>query len=175
MTKKGKFSEGLLDEGAIFKGLKIKPGQTILDAGCGTGYMAKKFSKVVGKTGKVYALDHDEHFITLLQGEVTGTNIEAMIGDICSTTSLQECSIDLVYLSTVFHIFSPVQIVRFVQEVARILRPDGTLAIMNIRKEDTLFGPPVEMRSSPEELREKNLACSNKMCCSQWALLYAAV
>jgi ubiquinone/menaquinone biosynthesis C-methylase UbiE len=44
MTKKRKFSEGLLDTRKIIDTLEIGLGQIILDAGCGNGYMAKKFS-----------------------------------------------------------------------------------------------------------------------------------
>lgn len=151
----GRFSEGLLNDTKILVNLNICAGQNILDAGCGNGYMSKKFSDLVGKTGKIYALDSDRESIANLKKEVEGTNIEAFVGDITKTTGLEASSIDLIYLSTVFHIFSKSQIKNFVGEIKRILKPDARLAIVNIRKEDTPFGPPVEMRSSPEELREK--------------------
>ncbi len=35
----GKFSEGLLNDDIILEILNICPGQTILDAGCGNGYI----------------------------------------------------------------------------------------------------------------------------------------
>lgn len=155
MTKKRKFSEGLLDTKKIITALEISLGQTILDAGCGNGYMAKIFSTLVGETGKVYALDSDSHSINSLKTEVEGSNIEPLTGDISTTTTLKECSMDLVYLSTVFHIFSDDQVICFDREVRRILRSNGILAIVNIVKEETPFGPPVSMRSSPEELRKK--------------------
>jgi ubiquinone/menaquinone biosynthesis C-methylase UbiE len=151
----GKFSEGLLNDEKILANLDICVGQTILDAGCGNGYMAKKFSELVGKTGKIYALDPDKQSIANLKIEVEMTNIEAFVGDITKPTRLKAASIDLVYLSTVFHIFSESQIEGFVTEIKRILKPNARLAIVNIKKEDTPFGPPVEMRSSPEELRQK--------------------
>ncbi|MBT5973980.1 class I SAM-dependent methyltransferase, partial [Desulfobacula sp.] len=47
----------------ILENLNICLGQTILDAGCGNGYMAIKFSKLMGNTGKIYALDVDKAFI----------------------------------------------------------------------------------------------------------------
>jgi ubiquinone/menaquinone biosynthesis C-methylase UbiE len=150
-----KFSEGLLDDEIILQYLKINPGQTILDAGCGNGYMAKKFSVLVGNSGKIYALDPDKESINKLRKEVEKTNIEALVGDITKTTEIKKGSIDLVYLSTVFHIFSDTQIVGFDKEVKRILKPKAKLAVINIKKENTPFGPPMEMRSSPEELRQK--------------------
>jgi ubiquinone/menaquinone biosynthesis C-methylase UbiE len=150
-----KFSEGLLNDEMILANLNICAGQTILDAGCGNGYMAKKFSELVGDTGKIYALDPDRGSITNLKKEAENSNIEAFVGDITKPTGLIASSIDLVYLSTVFHIFSEAQIEGFVTEIKRILKPNARLAIINIKKEDTSFGPPIKMRSSPEELRQK--------------------
>ncbi|KQC06880.1 MAG: hypothetical protein APR62_07350 [Smithella sp. SDB] len=63
----GKFSEGLLNNEKILANLDRRPGQTILDAGCGNGYMAKKFSEIVGNTRKIYALDPDNQSIANLK------------------------------------------------------------------------------------------------------------
>ena len=82
-------------------------------------------------------------------------NIDAFVGDITKKTDLMTSSIDLVYLSTVFHIFSRIQIVGFEKEIKRILKPKAQLAIVNIHKKGTPFGPLLEIRSSPEELRQK--------------------
>ena len=54
---RGKSSESILDKVAILKALDVRTGQTILDAGCGNGYMAKEFAELTGETGKVYALE----------------------------------------------------------------------------------------------------------------------
>jgi tRNA A58 N-methylase Trm61 len=59
-----KFTEGLLDHELILKALNIRPGQTILDAGCGNGYMSKLFSNEVTQCGIVYALEQDQYYIT---------------------------------------------------------------------------------------------------------------
>jgi len=71
---RGKFTQGLLDNEQILRALKITPGQTILDAGCGNGYMSKLFSNEVTQSGKIYALDHDPHFIKALKNETQGSN-----------------------------------------------------------------------------------------------------
>lgn len=155
MAKKRKFTEGFLSDEHILNVLKISAGQTILDAGCGNGYMAIKFSKLVGHTGEIYAIDPDKVSISIFQKEVENSNITARVGDITKPTIFDKCSIDLVYLSTVFHIFSNEQVEGFVNEIKRILKPNGTLAIVNINKEETSFGPPIERKSSPEELKQK--------------------
>jgi len=149
----GKFTEGLLDNKLILKALNIKPGQTILDAGCGNGYMSKLFSNEVSLSGKIYAIDPDKHFIKILMNEIKGTNIEAMAGDISGPTQLCKSSIDLIYVSAVIHAFSKSQITGFLHEVKRLLKPGGVLAIVEIEKKETPFGPPLNRRFSPEELK----------------------
>ncbi|RPH82082.1 MAG: class I SAM-dependent methyltransferase [Nitrospiraceae bacterium] len=148
-----KSSESLLNKGAILSALAIEFGQAILDAGCGNGYMAKEFSRLVGDSGRVYALDPDETAIAILREETKGTNIVALAGDITTNIHLPASAIDLIYLSTVFHIFSSEQIKGFEAEVKRLLAPRGKLAIVEIVKRDTSFGPPLSMRVSPEDLK----------------------
>jgi ubiquinone/menaquinone biosynthesis C-methylase UbiE len=133
LNNMGKFSEGLLNDEIILENLNICLGQTILDAGCGNGYMAKKFSELVGNTGKIYALDPDKGSIANLKKEIgKKSNIDAFVGDITKRTDLKDSSIDLVYLSTVFHIFSDIQIVGFENEINRILKPKAQLAIITL-------------------------------------------
>lgn len=151
---KGKSSESLLDKDVILEELKIQPAQTILDAGCGNGYMSKEFAKLLNSTGKVYAVDTDEESIDMLKEETKGTNIEPTVADITKTTPIKDSSIDLMYMSTVFHGFTKAQIPSFQKEVKRLLKPNAVLAIVEIKKDDTSFGPPLEIRCSPEELKK---------------------
>ena len=150
---RGRSSERLLDKTAILCNLGIVPGQTILDAGCGNGYMSKEFSQLLNNRGKVYALDPDRIAVAAIQEETEGTNILTMVGDITTVTQLPPSAFDLVYLSMVFHGFSSAQIKGFETEVNRVLKPHGKLAIVEIAKRDTPFGPPLSIRFSPEELK----------------------
>ena len=150
----GKSSESLLEKNLILTALGVEPGQTVLDAGCGNGYMAKAFSQQVGETGTVYALDPDEASIAALGEETEGTNIVPMLADITRPTDLPASAFDLIYLSMVVHGFSPEQFGGFEAEVTRLLAPDGRLAIVEIAKREMPFGPPLERRLSPEQLRD---------------------
>jgi ubiquinone/menaquinone biosynthesis C-methylase UbiE len=150
---KGKSSEKILDKDAILHALRIIPGQTILDAGCGNGYMAKAFARALKGRGKVYAMDADSEAIARLRTETEGTIIEPIEGDVTRRTPLQASSIDLVYLSTVFHGFSLDEIPGFQAEARRLLKPDARLAILEIQKTETPFGPPLDIRFSPDELK----------------------
>jgi ubiquinone/menaquinone biosynthesis C-methylase UbiE len=151
---RAKFTEDLLDNERILKALNIQTGQTILDAGCGNGYMSKLFAEEVTRSGKVYAVDTDPYFLSVLKDETQGTNIETIEGDITKTTLLKASSLDLIYISTVIHVFSKTQMQGFLSEAKRLLKPEAMLAIVEIEKKATPFGPPLEFRYSPEELKK---------------------
>ena len=151
---RGKFTEGLLNKEVILKALNIRAGQTVLDAGCGNGYMAKLFSNEVSQEGKVYALDPDSHFIDVLKNETQGTNIKAIVADITRPTEIAPASVDLIYISAVIHGFSKKQMQAFLKEADRLLKTAGILAIVEIEKKEMPFGPPLKIRFSPEELKE---------------------
>jgi len=147
-----KFTEGLLDTELIINSLDIKPGQTIIDAGCGTGFMSKIFSQTVSTLGKVYAVDRDSYFIELLSKETKGTNIQTILGDITKIDKLADHSVDIVYVSTVIHALPKQKFMAFLKEAKRLLKSNALLAIVEIEKKETPFGPAMENRYSPEEL-----------------------
>jgi ubiquinone/menaquinone biosynthesis C-methylase UbiE len=151
----GKSSKGLLDRKEILNALDIAEGQTVLDAGCGDGYMTKEFAKLVKSTGKVYAMDADERAIDNLRNTAGTDIIEPLVGDITTRTNLQESSIDLIYISNVLHGFSGSDMSGFIAETRHLLKPGGILAILEFKKEKTSSGPPLEIRLSPAELKDK--------------------
>ena len=151
---RGKFTENLLDKSLVLEALGIKSGQVILDAGCGNGYMAKAFGSQTGHTGKVYALDTDKFAIESLGKEIQGANIMPLMGDISGVTPVPAATLDLLYISAVIHGFSTSHMTGFIAEARRLLKPGATLAIVEIEKKETPFGPPLAIRFTPEELIE---------------------
>lgn len=148
----GKSSESILDKNIILEALKVHSGQTIFDAGCGNGYMSKEFAKLVGSNGKVYSIDIHEESINQFKKDINESNIVVMLCDITKKTSVDDASVELVYLSTVFHGFTALEREGFLSETKRILKDKGVLAIVEINKKNTPFGPPTDIRFSPEEL-----------------------
>ena len=89
-----------------------------------------------------------------LKKETAKTNIEARAADITEAIPAGDGSADLIYMSNVLHGFTEGRIEGFQKEVKRVLKPKGRLAIVEIQKEETAGGPPMEIRFSPEELRQ---------------------
>ncbi len=149
---RGKSSEDHLDKNRILETLKLKPGQTVLDAGCGNGYMSFEFARQIGSAGRVFALDPDDRAIAGLRNRTGDIPVTPLVGDITTNTGLPAAAFDLIYLANVVHGFSAQQLQGFQVEVRRLLAPAGRLAIVELVKRPTPVGPPVELRFSPEDL-----------------------
>src|SRR3990167_4406486 len=52
-----------------------KPGETILDVGCGTGVNVFAISKLVGPTGKVIGIDNSDAMLALARAKAAAENV----------------------------------------------------------------------------------------------------
>src|SRR5712691_12441056 len=52
----------------VVEALAIKPGDRVADLGSGGGYFTFRFSRAVGPTGKVYAVDVDSEMLDYVAG-----------------------------------------------------------------------------------------------------------
>lgn len=152
MQHRPKFTEGLIDADRILAALAIKQGQSVLDAGCGNGYFSRLFSDQVGGSGVVYAVDINENGFEALRIGSELPNVRIVVADFTQGIPIRDASADLFYISTAMHFQSEEQMQSMIGEIKRVLRPGGMLAIVEIEKHETDFGPPMHLRHSPAEL-----------------------
>ena len=62
-SRHGPSSFDMQDPNLVFDELKLIKGQSFLDMGCGSGDYSLHASKIIGDSGKVYALDKWEELI----------------------------------------------------------------------------------------------------------------
>ncbi|MBD3252330.1 methyltransferase domain-containing protein [Candidatus Pacearchaeota archaeon] len=60
-------------------GSYVKPGMTVLDIGCGSGLYSREMSLMVGKKGKVIAVDLQKEMLNKLKLRIMGSEIEKII------------------------------------------------------------------------------------------------
>jgi ubiquinone/menaquinone biosynthesis C-methylase UbiE len=111
----------------IVKEVGIKEGFYVLDYGCGPGSYIIAVAELVGKLGRIYALDIHPLAIRMVQ-RITSkrqmTNVETILSD-CKT-GLPTDSTDVVLLYDTFHDLNDPDAV--LEELHRILRPNGILS-----------------------------------------------
>ena len=80
-------------------------------------------------------------------------NIEARVADVSRLLPLADESVDIVFISNVLHgLVANGESERALKEVARVIKPQGKLAIVEFKKNETPMGPPLSIRLSPEEV-----------------------
>jgi len=107
--------------------LDIREGQIILDYGCGMGSYAFPVANLVGKKGKVYALDKQPVAVTRIEEEAKKQglrNITTILSD--GETRLHDESVDVVLLYGVLPGIKDKESV--LRELHRVLKPDGYLS-----------------------------------------------
>ena len=109
----------------------IKSGQSVLDFGCGSGTYTIPVAKIVGKQGKVYALEKDKNALDDLMNKAELghlRNIERMATSGELTIELPDKSVDITLLFDVFHRYYVPQMSdrkRLLDEICRITKTEG--------------------------------------------------
>ena len=157
-TAAGKSSFDLIDAAVFYRELGLNPGITFLDVACGRGAYSLKASQIVGSAGTVYAVDLWQEGIEQLKAsalEENANNIKAFVSDAGRHIPVDDQVVDVCLMATVLHDFVEDHISKEVlQEVVRVLRPGGLLAIVEFKKIHGPPGPPVHIRLSPEQVGE---------------------
>src|SRR3954451_11644859 len=120
----------------LLAALKVKPGDTVCDMGCGNGFYTLKLAKLVGKDGRVVAVDIQPEMLELLKAAAKAekiTNIEPALGTV-TDPKLPAGKVDLMLLVDVYHEFSNPE--EMLAAIRKSLKPNGRVALAEFRAED---------------------------------------
>jgi ubiquinone/menaquinone biosynthesis C-methylase UbiE len=132
--------------------LGVRPGQVVCDLGCGNGFHALKLAELVGKEGRVVAVDIQREMLVLLEARAK----EADVGNIKTVLSLphdpklDEASVDLILLVDVYHEFSHPQ--QMLAGMRRALKKGGRIALVEFRAEDVKVPIKPEHKMSKKQI-----------------------
>jgi ubiquinone/menaquinone biosynthesis C-methylase UbiE len=118
------------DPVTILQGAGVRPGQEVLEIGCGTGFFTLSAAEVVGDRGHVYAMDPHPLAIEQVMRKIQDAglaNVRLIKADATEAGLVSGC-IDLALLFGV--IPSPIiPLDRLLPEIHRLLRSEGALAV----------------------------------------------
>ncbi|WP_026268522.1 class I SAM-dependent methyltransferase [Micromonospora sp. CNB394] len=117
----------------------IRPGEQVLDVGCGRGAVLFPAAQATGPTGQVTGIDLAPAMVALTAEDVTRaglTHVDVRVGD-AQQPGFPEGSFDAVLAGlVVFLLPDPGQALR---AYARLLRPAGRLAVSTFAAQDPAF------------------------------------
>jgi ubiquinone/menaquinone biosynthesis C-methylase UbiE len=111
----------------------VKEGDVVLDEGFGMGTSSITAARMVGTKGKVYALDNEPLHVLILRLRAKLRRLKNLKVYLSSadSTRLPDSNVDVVYISDAFHEFPKEHTLN---ELHRVLKPDGILAIWEERE-----------------------------------------
>jgi ubiquinone/menaquinone biosynthesis C-methylase UbiE len=131
--------------------LRIAEGSVVADLGAGGGWFTMRLASRVGPNGIVYAEDVQPQMIeaiTRRTGRAMLRNVRTVLGT--SSDPRLPAPVDAVLIVDTYHEVE--QPVVMLSNVARSLKPEGRVGIIEFKKDGWGPGPPMDERMDPERI-----------------------
>jgi SAM-dependent methyltransferase len=138
--------------GRIMDALGIGDGSVVADLGAGGGWFTIRLARRVGPNGRVYAEDVQREMIDAIERRVAREglrNVRTIFGE-DHDPKLPPNALDAILVVDAYHEVQ--NRVAFLRNVARALKPNGRLGIVDFRKDGYGPGPPMEERIDPAQV-----------------------
>jgi ubiquinone/menaquinone biosynthesis C-methylase UbiE len=138
-----------LDPGKIFDIIGLEKEMVFADLGCGTGYFSIPASS---RVKEVIVLDVQHEMLDILRNKIRKEGIKNIWTILSEESSipLPDGSVDVLFMANVFHELEDKTLI--LREVKRVLAIRGKLVIIDWKKMEMDFGPPLEERLTEEEV-----------------------
>jgi ubiquinone/menaquinone biosynthesis C-methylase UbiE len=126
----------LLEPAGRMVGPHVESGMTVLDPGCGFGYVSLELARRVGPRGRVVCVDVEPRAVERLRRRAAAAGLSERIdARACSSRDLGladcEATIDLVTVIHTLHEFEDLP--GFLAQVRTVLRPNGRMLVVEPR------------------------------------------
>jgi ubiquinone/menaquinone biosynthesis C-methylase UbiE len=154
----GRSTFDLIDADRLFETLDVRRSMVVLDLGAGGGDYTIPLAQAVGPGGRIFALDAWEEGLARVRERASLgrlRNIETLLADANEGIPLDDGTIDVCLVATVFHdLLREATGETVLRETLRVLKPGGRLAILEFKKIEGPPGPPLQIRISEKDVED---------------------
>jgi ubiquinone/menaquinone biosynthesis C-methylase UbiE len=135
----------------IWSELALSGPRVLVEIGAGTGFFAAPFARKLAP-GTVYACDVQDEMVAWMKEHLPSDIRYSVIPMNMEETRvpLSDGIADLVYMVNLHHELDDRQAI--MKEAYRLLKPGGTVMVIDWKKGETPEGPPLEIRMSEDEI-----------------------
>ncbi len=136
----------------------IEENMRVADLGCGNlGYFTIPAAKIVGKNGLVYAVDVLKSVLEAVEGLAKQQGMENIKTvwsnlEIIGATKIPAESLDASFIINT--LFQSTKDDLLIQEAFRLTKPGGRVIVIDWKRVSAPFGPSMDERTKPEEIRK---------------------
>ena len=142
---------GILEEAGVGRGHYVG------DLGCGSGYFTVPAAKMVGAAGRVFAVDVQKPILENIKSRKRMEGLENIVPVwtdleiVGAAKQIGDESLDFAFLVNIF--FQTKKDKEVLQEATRMTKPNGKILVVDWKKEVTPFGPDLDHRIEPADLK----------------------
>ena len=113
---------------AVLSNLSLQLGETVLDAGCGTGLLLELLAESVGQNGKAQGIDYSNDMLAVAQSRCGDMSQVSLAQGSVEQLEFDSASFDAVTCTQVLLYVDDVK--KALAEMVRVLKPGGRLVIV---------------------------------------------
>jgi len=127
------FDETIAD--SIVKASGVKPDSTVVDVGCGTGFLTRRFAELAQNTGKIVGVDLSPSMLQVARDNLAKRglpqSVDLRVGD-AEDLPVEDGFADAVVGNMILHHCPRPK--QAISEMARVLKQGGRLAVADLEK-----------------------------------------
>ena len=131
---------------SILSNIGLRPGNVVVDIGCGEGFFSLPAARIVGPLGRVVGVDINEKAIGHLEKRAEAEklrNIELVLSKAEEVVVCNGCADFILFVIDLHDFEDPEKVLR---NAKRMLKPTGRLIDLDWKKKMMVKGPPVWIR-----------------------------
>lgn len=132
----------------------LQEGDIMTDIGCGIGYFTLPAAEIVGPQGLVYAMDISPEMLDEVEtraADLENRNIR-LVNSGENDFKIKEETVNFAFICLVLH--EAKNVTDFLQETKRITTGQGRVAIIEWKKVESSYGPPVDHRLDISDVKK---------------------